>query len=104
MENSRDETIQSIKAAFKARGFRYSVKGGRGTAWGWITIDLLPAVHKALDHDGRKKEYQLLGERLMMDTLVYGPEDIPSSSAYYAEFVQRAQGIRPTVTGKPYWD
>lgn len=32
--NDRNNAIAQIKAAFKARGLRYSVTGGRGTSWG----------------------------------------------------------------------
>jgi hypothetical protein len=39
----RDETIARIKAALKRRSDRaWSVKGGRGTAWGWITVEAPP--------------------------------------------------------------
>lgn len=42
--NSRDEAIREIKRALEKRsGKRWSVTGGRGTAWGWITIDAPPA-------------------------------------------------------------
>ena len=38
---TRDEAIGRIKASLKARsGKAWSVRGGRGTAWGWITIDV----------------------------------------------------------------
>lgn len=40
----RNETIKRIKDALKRRsGKPWSVTGGRGTAWGWITIDAPPA-------------------------------------------------------------
>ena len=29
---------------------------------------------------------------------------IPSSSAYYREFIDRAEGRKPSVLGEPYWD
>jgi hypothetical protein len=42
--NDRDEAIQRIKAALKRRsGKVWSVRGGSGTAWGWITVDAPPA-------------------------------------------------------------
>lgn len=31
-------------------------------------------------------------------------ESIPSSSAYYREYVSRAAGLDPAVCGTPYWD
>lgn len=40
---NRDEAIARIKAALKRRsGKPWSVTGGKGTAWGWITIDVPP--------------------------------------------------------------
>ena len=40
----RNETIKAIRKALRARsGKSWSVTGGRGTAWGWLTIDAPPA-------------------------------------------------------------
>ena len=112
MENSRDTTIAAIKAAFKRRGFRYSVTGGRGTAWGWITIDLLPAVYKGCwngdAESSREKRLSLYRE--MADRLGnphgegYGTVSIPASTDYYREYIDRAEGRKPAVIGQPYWD
>jgi hypothetical protein len=39
----RDETIKQIKTALQRRsGKTWSVTGGRGTDWGWITITAPP--------------------------------------------------------------
>lgn len=39
----RDDAIQQIKTALKKRsGKTWSVTGGRGTAWGWITVNAPP--------------------------------------------------------------
>jgi hypothetical protein len=47
----RDEAIKRIRTALKARsGKTWSVTGGRGTAWGWITVQAPPArrvLHEA---------------------------------------------------------
>jgi hypothetical protein len=41
--NDRDAAIKRIKTALQRRsGKTWSVTGGRGTAWGWITIDAPP--------------------------------------------------------------
>ena len=41
---TRDSAIAAIRAGLKRRsGKQWSVTGGRGTAWGWITIDAPPA-------------------------------------------------------------
>lgn len=43
----RNETIARIKQTLKQRtGRQWSVTGGRGTAWGWITIKAV-AKHAA---------------------------------------------------------
>ena len=40
---NRNETIQQIRNALKTRsGKPWSVTGGRGTAWGWITVSSPP--------------------------------------------------------------
>ncbi len=40
----RDEAIARIRTALKRRsGKAWSVTGGRGTAWGWITVEAPPA-------------------------------------------------------------
>lgn len=40
----RDETIKRIRQALAKRsGRQWSVKGGRGTAWGWIRISVPPS-------------------------------------------------------------
>jgi hypothetical protein len=47
---SRDEAITRIKAALKARSGRtWSVTGGKGTAWGWLTIDVQPKDRRWVD-------------------------------------------------------
>ena len=99
----RDEAIAAIKAAFKARGLRYSVTGGRGTVWGWITIDLLPSVYKALDDAGRKEAYRKLAIDLGKEK-GWTCETIPASSGYYHEYIDRAKGVVPSIIGIPYWD
>lgn len=41
---TRDSAISTIRAALRRRsGKAWSVTGGRGTAWGWITIEAPPA-------------------------------------------------------------
>lgn len=42
----RNEAIATIRSELKTRsGKAWSVRGGRGTAWGWITIDAPAARH-----------------------------------------------------------
>lgn len=101
----RNETIAQIKAALKRRsGKAWSVTGGRGTAYGWITIHVAPKSRNEYGYmsDADRAELaQLLG----YDRPVHMQGvDIPASSAYYQEFIDRANGRAPSVTGKPYWD
>lgn len=103
---TRDEAIARIKAALKARtGKVWSVTGGRGTAWGWITIRAVK--RHAADEWGRltEEDQTLLAEVLGLDHPVH-PQgfDIPASSSFYAEYVDRAEGREPRVYGVQYWD
>ena len=100
----RNDAIKAIKAAFKARGLRYSVTGGRGTGWGWIHIDLLPSVKKGMLDYQREIAYRQLGVDLGLDRVCYSGEGVPANSDYYNEYIDRARGITPRVTGTPYWD
>jgi hypothetical protein len=99
----RNDAIAQIKAAFKARGMKFSVTGGRGTAWGWISIDLLPADYKKLSPDERTAKLGELNDAIGKSGH-HSSISIPSSSQYYREYIDRASGIEPTVIGEPYWD
>ena len=53
MADTRDTTIAALRAVLKVRtGRAWSVTGGRGTSWGWITVDAPPA---------RRDSYQITG-------------------------------------------
>lgn len=104
MENERDNAIARIRTALKNRtGRTWSVRGGRGTAWGWITITAPPK---------RQGEYGYLSDedRICLATALGLPVvhqqgvDIPGSSTYYIEYIDRAEGRTPTAIGTPYWD
>jgi hypothetical protein len=96
----RNDAIAQIKAALKARGHRYSVRGGRGTAWGWIDVDLLPAVRESLADEAA---YRALGDAFGLAN-GYGAVSIPASSAHYREYIQRAKGETPAEIAQAYWD
>ena len=125
----RDEAIKRIKAALKKRsGKAWSVTGGRGTAWGWIQIDALPARRTAfyrlkdgmpdlpenyIQYDGgcRADGSMTAADRAELGVLLglgrdsySGGENIPASGDYRQEYVDRAEGRTPTKTGTPYWD
>jgi len=124
----RKETIQEIKTALKRRSGRaWSVTGGHGTAWGWITIGALPSkrtchsiqrpgtVGNPGDYDdidtGQPCGYMTLADRNKLGELLGLNEPvhcqgvkIPASNDYWTEYIDRANGHQPSVTGKPYWD
>ncbi len=130
LTNDRDDTIRRIRSALQRRsGKSWSVTGGRGTAWGWITIDAPPARRtwgNRLKPDASPaqlpedyEEYDTgelgrysspvdrdeLGKLLGLD----GPAhcqgvSIAASSDYYREYIDRAEGRTPAKVAQPYWD
>lgn len=125
----RDDTIKRIRKALKRRsGKTWSVTGGRGTAWGWITIDAPPkrrtehTVKKAGHISDNPEDYEYkdtgelgghmtladrteLGQLLGRDRPVhFQGVRIPGSHDYWQEYIDRAEGRTPSVIGKPYWD
>lgn len=102
---SRDETIQQIRKNLKQRGLTWvSVTGGKGTAWGWISIKAQPS--KGADKWGSLTDEQRdeLAKALGLEVVHRQGESIPSSSAYYSEYIARSAGESPSVIGQPYWD
>lgn len=96
---SRNAVTSRIRAALKRRsGKRWSVTGGRGTAYGWITIDAAPG--RSMTDAERAELATLLG----LDTVHHQGVSIPSSNDYYREYIDRAEGRAPRVIGRPYWD
>lgn len=128
-DNDRNRTIAAIKAALRRRsGKAWSVTGGRGTAWGWIKIDTLPAratwrevkivpcIVSSPDNyrweDQRRPggymspaECAELGRLLGLEGPVhFQGESIPASGGHYAEYIDRAEGRTPSRIGVQYWD
>lgn len=99
----RNETIAEIRAGLKRRsGKAWSVRGGRGTSWGWITITAPP---------GRRDEYGAMtdADRIELSELLGKPvhhqgESVPPQQDYRTEYVDRAQGRAPSRIGVPQWD
>ena len=99
----RDLTIAAIKAALKNRsGKAWSVKGCRGTALGWIRISAPPA---RCDQFGcmTADDISTLSTLLGTDVHQQGA-NVPASSAYRREYLQRASGQPVTECAQPYWD
>lgn len=127
---NRDEAIATIKAELKRRsGKAWSVTGGRGTAWGWITIDAPPSQRtwhfvpkasnpgqlpgaewdevddpsKPFGHTGPFLRHKL-SQLLSLSDVHHQGVKIPSSNAHYEEFIARAKGIKPERLAEQYWD
>ncbi len=100
----RDEAIKEIRRALKQRsGKSWSVTGGRGTGWGWITVHAPPSRRgQGYMSDADREE---LGRLLGKDSPVHHQgETIPASSNYRREYVALARGETPETVGSPYWD
>ncbi len=122
-------TVKEIKAQLEKRsGKKWSVTHGKGTAYGWITIDVPPArrtLHAQLKADatgtaphdyervntGVAGGYITLEEARELNALL-GLEglahcqgvSIPSQNDYYREYITRARGEVPAKNGVPLWD
>ncbi len=127
--NDRDETIKRIKTALQKRsGKSWSVTGGRGTAWGWITIDAPPArrtwghrlkagsvTDRPEDYEeydaGKIGGYNSPADRAELAKLLgfevpvhFQGVRIAASSEHYQEYIDRAEGRTPTAIAQAYWD
>ena len=125
----RNETIKRIRTALKKRsGKAWSVTGGRGTAWGWLTITSPPkrCTGHAVKNPGAitdwpedytyqdtgepngnltPAEQAELGQLLGLDKPVHHQgQDVPAGHDYWKEYIDRAEGRTPSVIGKQYWD
>src|SRR5690348_3399841 len=100
----RDEAIKTIRAALKRRsGKTWSVRGGTGTAYGWITISAPPA--RCDDGYMSEADAAELADLLGFDCPVsqQGVE-VPASTNHRQEYIDRAEGHAPSVYGVSYWD
>lgn len=99
----RDAAIAFIRSHLRARsGKAWSVSGGRGTAWGWITITAPPRRRQggSMTDADRAELATLLGEPVRGDGA-----SVPASSDHYREYCDRAAGVHPPrVIGQQYWD
>lgn len=102
MTYDRNEAIAAIRANLKARsGKTWSVRGGVGSSWGWITISAPPA--RLVGHSMTNADVALLSS--LLGETVYGQGVlVPASSEYRAEYVDRSAGRTPAVRGERYWD
>lgn len=123
----RNTVIKALKHNLEARsGKKWSVTGGRGTAYGWITIDAPPArrtwhhrevaggaipiyedyndpSHQYEGHAGPEDRAEL-AKLLGIETVHSQGVSIASSNEYYREYLQRSAGQTPSKIAQPYWD
>ena len=99
----RKEAIAAIRKNLKARSNSpWSVRGGTGTAWGWVRI--MAAPRACPDGFMNAQQRAELATLLGLDSVHQQGENIMASADARQEFVQRSAGQTPTVIGKPYWD
>ena len=130
MNMDRNETIKTIKEALRRRsGKAWSVTGGRGTAYCWITIDVPPAQRTFTYVPKPHNTAMLLGvenwdeidsgqpgghmgptaraelcKLLGLESVHQQGVSIAASHDHYEEYIARAQGQEPTKIAKQYWD
>lgn len=96
-ESDRDAAIRRIRAGLRARsGKTWSVRGGRGTVWGWIEIAPPPS------RDTVEAWEELSGLLGFLSTQTH--ISVPAAADYRQEYIDRAEGRTPSVFGSPYWD
>lgn len=102
---SRSEAIAAIRTALKARsGKAWSVTGGTGTAYGWITIHAAPSRRGEFDRMSRE-DCAELGTLLGLGGPVHDQGVlVAASTAHRSEYVARAEGRTPSRIAEPYWD
>lgn len=100
--NERNDAIAAIRSNLKNRSGRtWSVRGGVGSSWGWITITAPPA---RLERGSMSDEDRELLSALLGETVHSQGTLVPASSDYRAEYVDRSAGRTPSTIGRPYWD
>jgi hypothetical protein len=101
----RNEAIAILKAELKTRSTKtWSVKGGRGTAYGWLTVTAPPKRCNEFGHmnaDDRKELERLF--RFEGFGVSSQGISIPASSAHYREHIARLTG-EPFTVAAQYWD
>lgn len=102
---SRPDAIATVKASLRARsGYSWSVTGGKGTAWGWLRVNVAPkdqAQFSCMAEVDQVWLALLLGH----DYPIHQQgESIANSGGHYKQLIAQAAGYNPTVFGEQYWD
>lgn len=102
----RASVILRIRLGLQTRsGKAWSVTGGRGTGYGWITVSSPPARRirpfDKISEADRRELTELLG---LAEPVHHQGYAIPDSYDYYRAAIDRAEGRVPRVIAEPYWD
>jgi hypothetical protein len=126
----RAAVIKFIKGQLQARsGKAWSVTGGRGTGYGWLTIDAPPArrtwIRKStgeVNPETGEEEWNEINDPsadygytgpteraelaalLGLDRVSTQGHSVAASTEYYREAMERAAGLPVTKIAQPYWD
>lgn len=100
----RNSVIKAIRAALKARsGKAWSVTGGTGTAYGWISISAPPA--RRVDYGLSPEDAAELASLLGLASTHRQGHSVPSSTDFYRVALCRAiHGHAGPFTAEAYWD
>lgn len=99
----RNATIASIRKALRTRsGKTWSVKGGRGSSWGWIEVSAPPARLDRFDMMSAEDQAALAG--LMGREVGRQFLMVPAGTDFRHAALERAWGLPVTVTPVAYWD
>jgi len=101
----RNDVIKVIRHHLKKRtGKAWSVSGGSGTAWGWITITAPPT--RRIDHGYMTPDdTEELGLTLGTTPAHRQGINVPSQTDYYRQFLCRAiHGHAGPFHATPQWD
>lgn len=100
---TRDEAIERIKTALKTKtGRAWSVRGGRGSAWAWITVTAPPKRRNEFGYLNQADRAEL-AKAFQCDSVHNQGITIAASAAHRREFVNRVEGNAFEVA-EAYWD
>jgi hypothetical protein len=102
----RASVILRIRLGLQRRSDKaWSVRGGVGTAYGWITVASPPSrcdgYLGTMSDEDRRELADLLGLDEPVQSQGYAVAD---SFDHYREAIDRAEGRAPRVVAEPYWD
>lgn len=101
----RNEAIQQIRKSLRQRsGKAWSVRGGEGSAWGWITITAPPSRQLEFGYMSDADRAELASLLGFAEMVHCQGVEVAASAAHRMEFVDRAAGRVPSVNGVAYWD